>query len=99
MGGSSQPNRRVGTLLSVTTKEHPCHVYSDSMPSQQIIGQIIEQCTVESPVASMSSPTAQNTLNGTGHVTVSTSRPGRCSFTRLLNEFCPDQDPSIFEPR
>ena len=34
----------VGALVSVshlTTKEHPCHVYSDSMPSKQIIGQTI----------------------------------------------------------
>ena len=32
----------VGTLSSVShTKVRPCHVYSDSMPSKQIIGQTI----------------------------------------------------------
>ena len=39
---TSLPKRRVGTLSSVTMKEqHPCHVYSDSMPLNQIIGQTI----------------------------------------------------------
>ena len=38
------PKRGVGALCSVsilTMKELPCHVYSDLMPSKQIIGQII----------------------------------------------------------
>ena len=44
----------VGALSSVTTKEHPCHVYSDSMALKQIIGQTITYS--EAPAASKSSP-------------------------------------------
>ena len=35
---TSQPKRGVGAL---TTKERPHHVYSDSMPLKQVIGQAI----------------------------------------------------------
>ena len=41
---TSLPKRGVGTILSVShlvMKVCPCHVYSDSMPMKQIIGQII----------------------------------------------------------
>ena len=45
-------------FLHLTTKEHPCQVYSDSMPLKQIIGQTIMYNG--SQVL-----TAHNTLNGT----------------------------------
>ena len=54
---TSLPRRGVGTLSSVshlTTKGRPCHVYSNSMPSKQIIGQTISK--MEQPAASKSSP-------------------------------------------
>ena len=44
MGGAPYKSAKgeVGTLLThSTTKECSCHVYSDSMPSKQINGQII----------------------------------------------------------
>ena len=47
----------VGTISSIshlTTKVCPCHVYSDSMPLKQIVGQTVR--TAEPPAASKSSP-------------------------------------------
>ena len=45
MGGAPYKSAKRGGALSsgsaLTTKEHPCHVYSDSMPSKQIIGQTV----------------------------------------------------------
>ena len=41
-------------LAHLTAKVRPCHFYSISMPSKQIIGQT--NCTTEPPAASKSSP-------------------------------------------
>jgi len=49
-------------FLHLTMKEHPCRVYSDSMPLKQIIEQ---WRATEPPSASRSCPTAHDTLNGT----------------------------------
>ena len=59
---TSLPRRGVGTLSSVsylliTMKERPCHVYSDSMPSKQIIG-----LTVTEPLVALKS--SPDTVNG-----------------------------------
>ena len=46
-------------LPLLTTKEHPCNDYSDSMPSKQLIGQTV--CTTEPPV------TLKSRSDGTQH--------------------------------
>ena len=62
MGGAPYKSAKEGCGLlfqmfpHLTTKEHPCHVYSNAMLSKQIIGQAINVQRTSLPAASRSIP-------------------------------------------
>ena len=69
---TSPSKRRVGPLLNaalLTTKEHPCHINSNSMLPKQIIWQT--KRTTEPPAASSQGLMAHHTLSSTTYVTMS----------------------------